>query len=108
MQPFPSLRIRVALGALALAFLAHAQQAERPATHGISIANLGSRTRNIQVTSYAEMKSSSPGCIIALNTGGSGVTHDVSSSDWSVRSGFRSHAGAQVHLSSPSMFAPSR
>ena len=40
MQPFPSLRIRVALGALALAFLAHAQQAERPATHGISIANL--------------------------------------------------------------------
>jgi putative endopeptidase len=40
MQPFPSLPIRVALGALALAFLAHAQQAERPATHGISIANM--------------------------------------------------------------------
>jgi len=40
MQPFPSLRIRVALGALALAFLAHAQQTERPATHGISIANM--------------------------------------------------------------------
>jgi Flp pilus assembly protein TadG len=28
----------------------------------------------IQVTSYAEMKSASPGCIIALNTGGTGVT----------------------------------
>jgi putative endopeptidase len=40
MQPFSSLRIRVALGALALALLAHAQQAERPATHGISIANM--------------------------------------------------------------------
>ena len=40
MQPFPSLRVRVSLGALALAFLAHAQQAERPATHGISIANM--------------------------------------------------------------------
>jgi putative endopeptidase len=40
MQPFSSLRIRVALGGLVLAFLAHAQQAERPATHGISIANM--------------------------------------------------------------------
>ena len=40
MQPLPSLRVRVALGALALAFLAHAQQAERPAAHGISIANM--------------------------------------------------------------------
>ena len=40
MQPFYPLRIRVALGALALAFLAHAQQAERPAAHGISIANM--------------------------------------------------------------------
>jgi putative endopeptidase len=40
MLSFPSLRIRVALGALALALLAHAQQAERPETHGISIANM--------------------------------------------------------------------
>src|SRR5260370_36168785 len=40
MQPFPSLQVRAALGALALAFLAHAQQAETPATHGISIANM--------------------------------------------------------------------
>jgi len=40
MQPFSSLRIRVALGALALALLAHAQLAERPATHGISIVNM--------------------------------------------------------------------
>jgi putative endopeptidase len=40
MLSFPSLRVRVALGALALAFLAHAQETERPATHGISIANL--------------------------------------------------------------------
>src|SRR5882757_8255352 len=40
MQPFPSLQVRAALGALALAFLAHAQQAEKPATHGISIANM--------------------------------------------------------------------
>ncbi len=40
MQPFSSLRNRAALGALALAFFAHAQQAERPAAHGISIANM--------------------------------------------------------------------
>jgi putative endopeptidase len=40
MQPFPSLQVRAALGALALAFLAHAQPAEKPVTHGISIANM--------------------------------------------------------------------
>jgi endothelin-converting enzyme/putative endopeptidase len=40
MKVFPSLRNRVALGALALAFLAHAQQAEKPDTHGISITNM--------------------------------------------------------------------
>src|SRR5580704_17662885 len=45
MQLFSSLRIRVALGALALVFLAHAQQAERPATHGISIANMNLSVR---------------------------------------------------------------
>ena len=40
MQPFSSLPVRTALGALALAFFAHAQQAEKPVTHGISIANM--------------------------------------------------------------------
>ncbi len=40
MQIFSSLPIRAALGALALAFLAHAQPADRPANHGISIANM--------------------------------------------------------------------
>jgi putative endopeptidase len=40
MLPSPSLRIRAALGALALAFFAHAQQVSQPATHGISIANM--------------------------------------------------------------------
>jgi putative endopeptidase len=40
MLSFPPLPVRVALGVLALAFLAHAQQAEHPATHGISIANM--------------------------------------------------------------------
>ncbi len=39
MSFFP-LRNRAALGALALAFLAHAQLAERPAAHGISVANM--------------------------------------------------------------------
>ncbi len=37
---FPPLRVRVAWSALALAFLAHAQPAEQPATHGIAIANM--------------------------------------------------------------------
>src|SRR5579859_3575923 len=40
MQPFPSLPVRAAIGALALAFLAHAQPAEKQANHGISIANM--------------------------------------------------------------------
>src|SRR5882757_2029979 len=40
MPPFPSPPVRAALGALALAFLVHAQQAEQPVTHGISIANM--------------------------------------------------------------------
>src|SRR5882724_11932200 len=40
MQPFPSLQVRAALGALALAFLAQPQQPEKPVTHGISIANM--------------------------------------------------------------------
>jgi putative endopeptidase len=40
MQPFASLQVRAAIGALALAFLAHAQQAEKAADHGISIANM--------------------------------------------------------------------
>jgi putative endopeptidase len=39
MKPHPSLRIRVGLGVLALAFLAPAQQTKQ-ATHGISIANM--------------------------------------------------------------------
>ena len=38
MKPLPSLR--AALGALALAFLAHAQQSRQPGTHGIVIANM--------------------------------------------------------------------
>ena len=40
MQLFSSLPARTALGALALALFAHAQQAEKPVTHGISIANM--------------------------------------------------------------------
>ncbi|MGB8539746.1 MAG: M13 family metallopeptidase [Acidobacteriaceae bacterium] len=45
MLPSPSLRIRAALGALALAFFAHAQQASKPAVHGISIANMDSSVK---------------------------------------------------------------
>jgi putative endopeptidase len=37
---FPSLRVRVALGAFALAFFALAQPVKQAATHGISIANM--------------------------------------------------------------------
>jgi putative endopeptidase len=40
MKPLNSPRVRVALGALALTFLAQAQPAEKPANHGIVIANM--------------------------------------------------------------------
>jgi endothelin-converting enzyme/putative endopeptidase len=40
MHPFPSRQVHAVLGALALAFLAHAQPAEKPPIHGISIANM--------------------------------------------------------------------